>query len=126
MQKTLRYAFMRSIPVLFGYIFMGIAFGILLQNAGYNFLWALLISLTCYAGSMQFVLITLLTGGVSLIRCAFMTLIINFRHMFYGLSLIEKFQNMGAAKPYMIHALTDETYSLLCLVQPERAWMKRK
>ena len=126
MQKTLRYAFMRSIPVLFGYIFMGIAFGILLQNAGYNFLWALLISLTCYAGSMQFVLITLLTGGVSLIRCAFMTLIINFRHMFYGLSLIEKFQNMGAAKPYMIHALTDETYSLLCLVQPEKGMEEKK
>ncbi|WP_122789189.1 AzlC family ABC transporter permease [Intestinibacillus sp. Marseille-P6563] len=126
MQKTLRYAFVQSLPVLFGYLFMGIAFGILLQNAGYNFIWAFFISLTCYAGSMQFVLINLLTGGASLLHSAFMTLMINFRHVFYGLSLIERFQNMGRLKPYMIHSLTDETYSLHCLVKPKEGMDGRR
>lgn len=119
MRKVLRFAFIKTLPVLFGYLFMGIAFGVLLQKAGYHFIWAFFISLFCYAGSMQFVLISLLTGGASLIRCAFMTLMINFRHVFYGLSLIERFKGMGPALPYMIHALTDETYSLHCLIRPQ-------
>lgn len=119
MKKILKYAFIKSLPVLFGYIFMGIAFGILFQKAGYNFIWAFFVSLTCYAGSMQFVLITLLTGGASAIKAMFMTLMINFRHIFYGLSLVERFKKAGKAKFYLIHALTDETYSLLCLVKPQ-------
>lgn len=119
LRKILRFAFVKTLPVLFGYLFMGIAFGILLENAGYHFIWAFFISLFCYAGSMQFVLISLLTGGASLLRCALMTLMINFRHVFYGLSLIERFKGMGRALPYMIHALTDETYSLHCLIGPQ-------
>lgn len=120
MKKTLRYAFLQTIPVLFGYLFMGIAFGILLQKAGYNFIWAFFIAVFCYAGSMQFALVTLLTSGASLLYSAFMTFLINFRHVFYGLSLVERFQNVGKAFPYLIHALTDETYSLLCLVKPQK------
>ncbi len=109
-----RYAIKRTIPVMCGYIFMGIAFGLLLQQAGYNFIWAFLISLCIYAGSMQFVLVSFLYGGVSLITIAFMTLLINGRHIFYGLSFIERFQRMGKKYPYMIFSLTDETYSILC------------
>ncbi len=126
LRKTLRYAFVQSLPVLFGYVFMGMAFGLLLQDAGYNFIWAFFISLTCYAGSMQFVLIDLLTGGASLLRSAFMTLMINCRHVFYGLSLVERFQGMGRRKFYMIHALTDETYSLHCLVKPKEGMDARQ
>jgi len=110
----IRFAFAQSVPVMLGYIFLGIAFGLMLQDAGYSFWWAFLCSVCIYAGSMQFVLVTLLTGGVSLLYAAVMTLFINGRHLFYGLSFIEKFQSMGKYYPYMIFSLTDETYSVLC------------
>lgn len=109
-----RFAFAQSMPVLLGYIFLGIAFGLMLQDAGYSFWWAFLSSVCIYAGSMQFVLVTLLTGGASLIYAAVMTLFINGRHLFYGLSFIEKFRDMGKIYPYMVFSLTDETYSVLC------------
>lgn len=105
-----------------GYLFTGLAFGLLLQNAGYSFIWAFLISLVVYAGSMQFVLVTLLTGSVSLPTVAIMTLLINSRHAFYGLSFIEKFKKMGKLYPYMVFSLTDETYSLLCSTIPPRQY----
>ena len=87
---------------------------ILLQDAGYNFWWAFLCSAVIYAGSMQFVLVSLLTGGAGLLNAAVMTLFINGRHIFYGLSFVEKYKKMGKACPYMIFSLTDETYSVLC------------
>lgn len=108
------FAFKQSIPVMLGYIFLGIAFGLLLQNAGYSFVWAFLASVVIYAGSMQFVLVSLLTAGAGLIYTAVMTLFINGRHIFYGLSFVEKYKKMGKAYPYMVFSLTDETYSVLC------------
>lgn len=96
------FAFRQSVPVMLGYIFLGIAFGLLLQDAGYSFWWALLSSVVIYAGSMQFVLVTLLTGGAGLFYAAIMTLFINGRHIFYGLSFVEKFKKMGKLYPYMI------------------------
>ena len=81
---------------------------------GYGFWWAFFISLFVYAGSMQFVLVTLLTAGASLWYTLIMTLFVNGRHMFYGLSFVEKFKKMGVTYPYMIFSLTDETFSLLC------------
>lgn len=112
--EELKFAFKRTIPILLGYITLGIAFGILLQQAGFGWLWALLISTIVYAGSMQFVMITFLDGGISLLSVILMTLSVNSRHMFYGISFIERFKSMGKARPYMIFSLTDETYSLLC------------
>ena len=112
--KHIGFAFHKTIPVMLGYLFLGMAFGLLLQNAGYSFLWAFLSSLIIYAGSMQFVLVTLLTGGVSLVHTALMTLFINGRHIFYGLSFVEKYKKMGKAYPYLVFSLTDETYSVLC------------
>ena len=91
-------AFPYTIPVLAGYLFMGMAFGILLQSKGYHFGWAFFMALFMYAGSMQFVAINLLTGGFHLLHTAFMTLMVNARHLFYGLSMLEKFKNMGSKK----------------------------
>ena len=108
------FAFKQSVPVMLGYIFLGIAFGLLLQNAGYSFVWAFLASVVIYAGSMQFVLVNLLTAGAGLFYTALMTLFINGRHIFYGLSFVEKYKKMGKAYPYMVFSLTDETYSVLC------------
>ena len=115
--KTLRAALTATAPVFFGYIFVGMAFGLLLQKAGYNALWAFGCSLTVYAGSMQFVLVELLTSWVGLAQTAVVTLAVQARHAFYGLSLIDKFKGLGKKKPYLIFALTDETYSLLCSVK---------
>lgn len=112
--KALKAAFRYTIPVMTGYLFMGIAFGILLYSRGYHFGWAILMSIFIYAGSMQFVAINLLTSAFNPIVAFFMTLIINARHLFYGLAMLDRFKGMGGKKPYMIFSLTDETFSLLC------------
>lgn len=116
MKKAARYAFKKSVPIFLGYIFLGIAFGLLLQQAGLSPLWAFFISLIVYAGSMQFALVGILTGCLGYITTAVMTLLINSRHAFYGLTFIERFKQMKTY-PYMVFSLTDETYSLLCSVQ---------
>lgn len=113
MQKTFRFAFLHSLPVMFGYIFLGIAFGLVLQEAGFGMPWAFASSLLIYAGSMQFLLPSLLLSG-SWLEIAVMTVLVNGRHLFYGLSFIEKFKQMGKSYFYMIFSLTDETYSVLC------------
>ncbi len=100
--KELNFAFKRTIPILLGYITLGITFGILLQQAGFGWPWALLISTIVYAGSMQFVMVTFLGGGISLLSVILMTLSVNSRHMFYGISFIERFKTLGKARPYMI------------------------
>lgn len=112
--KALKLAFPYTIPVLAGYMFMGIAFGILLSSKGYHFGWAILMSAFIFAGSMQFVAINLLTGSFNLVIVVFMTLMVNARHLFYGLSMLDKFKNMEKKKPYMVFSITDETFSLLC------------
>ena len=111
--KTIRYAFVRSLPIMAGYIVLGLGFGVLLQSKGYGAGWALVMSGLIYAGSMQYVAIDLLAGGASLISAAIMTLMVNARHLFYGISMLERYKDTGAAKPYLIFALTDETYSLV-------------
>lgn len=117
-KKTFRLAFRASLPVMAGYLVLGLGFGVLLQNQGYSFLWAFLMSLTIYAGSMQYAALDLISGGAGLITTALMTLMINARHFFYGLSMLDKYQNTGKARPYLIFSLTDETYSLVCTPAP--------
>lgn len=112
--EEIRKAFLSTVPVMTGYIVLGIGFGIILKTNGYGVLWALAMSVFIYAGSMQFVAINLLTGGASLLTVALTTLMVNARHLFYGISMIDKYRGAGAKKPYLIFALTDETYSLVC------------
>ena len=97
-----------------GYMVLGMGFGILLREHGYGLPWALASSLFVYAGAMQFVLLTMLGTGVSLFSVALTTLLVNARHLFYGISMTERYKGAGRKKPYMIFALTDETYSILC------------
>lgn len=112
--KTIKKAFIASIPVLSGYMVLGIGFGIILKSKGFGFLWALAMSGCIYAGSLQYVGINLMAGGASLIAVALTSLMVNARHLFYGISMIDNYKGAGARKPYMIFALTDETYSLVC------------
>ena len=107
-RKALSAAFPVTVPVLMGYLAIGIAFGLMLQEIGYNFIWAFFMSLTIYAGSGQYLGVTLLGAAASLGTVAVMTLLINFRHLVYGLSMLEKFRGMGPRKLYMIFSLTDE------------------
>ena len=97
-----------------GYIVLGTGFGILMHNAGYGVLWTAAMSIFIYAGSMQYVGVSLLTGAASIITTALTTVMVNARHLFYSISMIGRYKNAGRYKPYLIFALTDETYSLLC------------
>lgn len=107
-------AFPKTIPIIPGYIFLGIAFGILLTNLGYAWYWSVLMALVIFSGMTQFVLVNMLAPGIGILSTFLFMLSLNARHLFYGLSMLEKFKIMGKTKPYMIFALTDETYSLLC------------
>lgn len=116
--QSLKAAFPKTIPIIPGYIFMGIAFGILLTNLGYAWYWPGLMAVIIYAGMAQFVSVNMLVPGLSLINTFIFQLVLNARHLFYGLSLLEKFKTTGKTKPYLIFALTDETYSVLCAAEP--------
>ncbi len=109
-----RMAFPYTIPVLTGYIFIGIAFGVLFAEKGYNGLWAMLMSLVVLAGAGQYLAVNFFVPGFSIIEIISMTLLVNIRHIFYGISLLEKFKGLGLKRWYLIFSLTDESYSLLC------------
>ena len=111
--QVVRQAFLKSVPVMAGYVVLGIGFGILLRAAGYGVLWSLAMSVCIYAGSMQYVGVDLLTGGASVLTTALTTFMVNARHLFYSISMIDRYKDAGRYKPYLIFALTDETYSLL-------------
>ena len=110
----LKQAFLTSLPVMAGYIVLGAGFGKLLLNAGYGVVWSLAMSVFIYAGSMQYVGVGLISGGASVISAALTTFMVNARHLFYSISMISRYKGAGRFKPYLIFALTDETYSLLC------------
>lgn len=114
MKKVVKQAFIDTLPVMTGYLVLGLGFGIIMKTNGYGILLAFAMSLFIYAGSMQYIAIGLLAGGASLITIALTTLMVNARHLFYGISMIGKYKNTGKRKPYLIFALTDETYSLVC------------
>jgi len=111
--QVARQAFKTSIPVMAGYIVLGMGFGLLLHDAGYGVGWALLMAVTIYAGTMQYVGVSLLAGAASVLTTALTTLMVQARHLFYSISMIERYKGAGKYKPYMIFGLTDETYSLL-------------
>ncbi len=112
--KTVKRAFLRSVPVLVGYIVLGIGFGLLLRNAGYGVGWAAAMSLLIYGGSMQYVGVGLLASGATVINTIVTSVMVNARHIFYSISMLDKYKAAGKYKTYLIFSLTDETYSLLC------------
>ena len=114
MRKTIvRTALLDTVPVMTGYLFLGFGFGILMHQSGYGPGWAVAMSLFIYAGSMQYVGVSLLTAGAGVLTAALTTLVVNARHLFYGISMVEGYKGAGKKKPYLIFALTDETYSLV-------------
>ena len=112
-KQVIKQAFTTSIPVMAGYIVLGMGFGLLLHDAGYGVGWALFMAVIIYAGTMQYVGVSLLATGASILTTALTTLMVQARHLFYSISMVERYKGAGKYKPYMIFGLTDETYSIL-------------
>lgn len=112
--ETIKSALHDTIPVLAGYMVLGAGFGMIMNASGYGIAWSVAMSMFIYAGSMQYAAIGLFLDGASLVTVALTTLVVNARHLFYGISMIDRYKDAGAKKPYMIFALTDETYSIVC------------
>jgi len=117
-KQALKTAFRDTIPVLTGYLFLGAGFGILLSEKGYGVGWAFFMALFMFAGSGQYLAVDLLATHASLITTALATLLVNARHIFYGISLLDAYKDAGKKKTYMIFGLTDETYSLVTQNEP--------
>jgi len=119
MKKTFLYALKNSFPIFISWIPVALAYGVLMEESGYNFLWAGGISLTVYAGSLQFLMVSFFTGAESFLTVAVMALLLNSRHIFYGLPFIERFRKFGIWRGYLIYSLCDESFSLLCSLKAE-------
>lgn len=115
--RALQAAFPYTIPVMTGYLFLGFAFGLLMHTKGYHAGWSIIMSIFIYAGAMQFVAANLLTSAFNPISAFFITLIINARHLFYGIAMLANFRAAEKKKPYLVFGLTDETFSILCSTQ---------
>ena len=123
--RALKAAFPHTIPVFTGFIFLGIAYGILMNSKGYGVGWTFLMSLIVFAGSAQYVAITFLTSAFNPVYALLMTLMINARHLFYGISMLDKYRDIGRLKPYLIFGMCDETFSIVCSVEPPEGINRR-
>lgn len=118
MKTTFRYALRRSLPILLGFVPLGLAYGVLMRSAGYNFLWSGACSFFVLAGSLQFLMVSFLTGAMPIATVAVMALLLNSRHIFYGLPFLEKFRAFGPWRYYLIFGLSDEVFSQHCDYRP--------
>ncbi len=118
-REIIKYALIKALPVIISYLFIGMAYGIIMTKAGYSIWWSLCISLTVYTGAFQFILVSLLNQGASLLTIALTALFMNSRQTFYGLSFLDDFNSMGSKRWYMIHSLTDETYAVDCTLDKD-------
>jgi 4-azaleucine resistance transporter AzlC len=116
--NAVKVAFPHTIPVLTGFIFLGIAYGILMSGRGFGWYWILLTSTVVFAGALQFVGISLLTTAFDPLYALLIAISINARHLFYGIAMLDKFNKTGKIKPYLIFGMCDETFSILCSTQP--------
>lgn len=114
MKNAFRYSLKHSIPILISFIPVGLAYGILMQTSGLNWVWTGACSLFVFAGSLQFLAVSFFAGGVSLLSVMIMALLLNSRHIFYGIPFLEKWKNYGIWKLFLIYALPDEAFSLHC------------
>lgn len=125
-KRAFKAAAPHTIPIMTGYLVLGAAYGILMDSKGYGMMWALLVSLIVYAGSAQYAAIAFLTSAFNPVYAFLLTLMVNARHIFYGLSMMNKLKGTGSLKPFIIYWLSDETFSVLCAAEPpegvSRGW----
>jgi 4-azaleucine resistance transporter AzlC len=115
-----------SLPIMFGFVPLGIAFGLLFQDLGYPWYFASIMGIIVYAGAAQFMAIGFLSAGLGVVEIAMSTFFLNSRHMFYGLSFLERFGNWNLRKLYLIFGMTDETYALLTTIQVPDSYVKER
>ena len=123
--RALKAAFPATIPVLTGFLCLGMAYGVLMQTKGYGPLWSTLMSAVAFCGSMQFVAITLLTTAFDPLQAFVLSIMVNARHLFYGLSLLEKYKGLGKVRGFLIYVLCDETFSITSSVEPPEGVERR-
>ena len=124
-RAALRAAFPATIPVLTGFLCLGVAYGVLMESKGYGPEWSVLMSAVAFGGSMQFVAITLLTTAFDPVQAFLLSVMVNARHMFYGLSLLDKYKGLGKVRPFLIYVLCDETFSLVSTLEPPEGVARR-
>lgn len=120
LHKAFQSAFPNTLPVLTGFLVLGMAYGVLMQTKGYSVVWSVLMSAIAFCGSMQFVAITLLTTAFHPIQAFLMSLMVNARHLFYGLSMLGKYKGFGKIRIFLIYVLCDETFSISSSVEPPK------
>jgi 4-azaleucine resistance transporter AzlC len=123
--RELTAAFKASVPVMMGYSVLGFSFGLLAVSQGLAWYWPVLMSLLIYAGALQFLAVGMLQAKAGMFDLFIAAIFVNIRQAFYGLSLLKKFKKAGPLKPYMIFALTDETYALMTTLKPDPRLKKR-
>lgn len=124
--KAFKAALPHTIPICVGFLFLGMSYGFLMRSKGFSFVYPMLMSLFIYAGSMEFVTVNLLLSAFNPIYAFALTLMVNARHLFYGISMLEKYKNCGWKKAYLIYGMCDESFSINCTVTPppdvDRGW----
>lgn len=110
--KALKAAFPHTIPIMTGFLFLGMTYGIYMNVSGFGFWYPWLMSMTIFAGSMEFVTVSMLLGGFHPLEALTMTLMINARHLFYGISMLDKYKGTGLKKLYLIFGMCDESFSI--------------
>lgn len=116
--KALKAALPYTIPICIGFLFLGLSYGFLMRSKGFSFLYPMLMSLFIFAGSMEFVTVNLLLSAFHPLNAFFLALMVNARHLFYGISMLEKYKNVGWKKPYLIYGMCDESFTINCSVVP--------
>lgn len=110
--KALKTAFPHTLPICIGFLFLGISYGFLMRSKGFSFIYPLLMSMLIFAGSMEFVTVNLLLLPFNPITAFLLTLMVNARHIFYGISMLDRYKNCGIKKYYLIFGMCDESFSI--------------
>ncbi len=125
-RRALAAAFPHTVPILAGFLFLGMTYGIYMNVSGFSFLYPMFMSMTVFAGSAEFVAVSFLLGGFDPVGAFVMTLMINARHLFYGIAMLDKYKNTGWKKPYLIFGMCDESFSINCTAEippdVDRGW----
>lgn len=125
LKNAFKAAFPHTVPILTGFLVLGIAYGVLMNTKGYGTIWAVLMSAIAFCGSMQFVAITLLTTTFNPIQAFLLSIMVNARHLFYGISMLKKYKGIGKVRPFLIYVLCDETFSVSSSVDPPEGIEKK-
>lgn len=124
-RKALKAAIPYTLPICVGFIFLGMSYGFLMRSKEFSFIYPILMSLFIFAGSMEFVTVNLLLSAFNPLHALALSLMVNARHLFYGISMLQKFRNTGLKKFYLIYGMCDESFTINCSISPvdvDKGW----